>query len=452
MSEPYALFHGDCLEIMRSLETASADAMVTDPPAGIGFMGAAFDHHRGGREKWVAWLAERMAEARRVVKPGHYALVWALPRTSHWTATALEDAGWIVRDRVSHIFGSGFPKHKSALKPAVEDWWLVRAPGKGGALNIDSARIGYANPDDRAHRMDWSDRYGGKQHTTWADNGVTYGDKLNMSGGESSPAGRWPSHLVLSHSPSCRRVGERRVRGSHKPGGIDYIPPNGYGGGWTDRQPAQYYASPDGTETVDAYECAPDCPVFLLDRQSGERASPMPHIRAAGSDTKTLYGNGFGEGRDGLLKGNYGDSGGASRFFTRLEAGDYDPFIYCSKASRAERNRGCEGLEERRSPVYQDCPSGDFNARMNRVRPEIIKANHHPTVKSDQLMRWLCALITPPGGVVLDPFCGSGSTGVACAALNYGFIGIEQDADYLAIARERVDDAYNPLRKMMVAV
>jgi site-specific DNA-methyltransferase (adenine-specific) len=77
--------------------------------------------------------------------------------------------------------------------------------------------------------------------------------------------------------------------------------------------------------------------------------------------------------------------------------------------------------------------------------------NHHPTVKSQALMRWLVRLVTPPGGVVLDPFMGSGSTGVAALSEGFGFVGIERDADYFKIAERRIADAAEPLRHMGVA-
>ena len=89
---------GDCLEILRSAPDNSIDAMVTDPPAGISFMGQQWDSDRGGRAGWVSWLSAIMEQALRVLKPGAYALVWALPRTSHWTATALEDAGFEIAE------------------------------------------------------------------------------------------------------------------------------------------------------------------------------------------------------------------------------------------------------------------------------------------------------------------------------------------------------------------
>jgi hypothetical protein len=153
------IHHGDCVEVMATLEPDSIDAIVTDPPAGIGFMGKSWDHHRGGRDLWVAWMTEVMTECLRVAKPGAYAVVWALPRTSHWTGWALENAGWELRDKIIHGFATGFPKSHNlpgglgtALKPAYEDWWLARKPLVGtvaanrerygtGALNIDGTRI-----------------------------------------------------------------------------------------------------------------------------------------------------------------------------------------------------------------------------------------------------------------------------------------------------------------------
>jgi DNA modification methylase len=102
--------HGDCIDVMRAMDDACVDAIVTDPPAGISFMGKAWDGDKGGRDQWVAWMQSVAVEAMRVAKPGAHALVWALPRTSHWTATAWENAGWTVKDRVSHLFGTGFPK------------------------------------------------------------------------------------------------------------------------------------------------------------------------------------------------------------------------------------------------------------------------------------------------------------------------------------------------------
>src|SRR5271166_2991347 len=104
------LKNGDCFEVLKSLPDCSVDSIVTDPPAGINFMNLEFDSDKGGRDQWVSWLTSIMGEAKRVLKHGGHALVWALPRTSHWSACAVENAGFEIRDIIAHVFGSGFPK------------------------------------------------------------------------------------------------------------------------------------------------------------------------------------------------------------------------------------------------------------------------------------------------------------------------------------------------------
>jgi len=110
------VIQGDCIEVMKTMPDNSVDTIITDPPAGISFMGKSWDSNKGGRDKWIEWLTEVMRECYRVAKPGSTALVWAIPRTSHWTATAIENAGWQVKDIIMHIFGSGFPKSTDISK------------------------------------------------------------------------------------------------------------------------------------------------------------------------------------------------------------------------------------------------------------------------------------------------------------------------------------------------
>lgn len=373
---------GDCLAAMRSMPDDSVDAIVTDPPAGIAFMGTAWDGDKGGRRQWISWLAEVMSEALRVVKPGGHALVWALPRTSHWTGTALEDAGWEVRDVLTHIFGSGFPKSAnvskaidatagmreaqpstpdaikwdgwhSALKPAQELWYLARKP-LDGTIAANAMRHGTGALNIAANRVGTS---GGTQAVNFgADAGTMYG------GGKGKPtneiatidAGRWPPNLLLTHSIECNATGR----------------------------------------------CVPWCPVAEMDRQSGASRSfidDCPRGRREGSFVDT----GADKGSSRPNGTQHNDSGGASRFFPR--------FRYQAKPSTEEKSAG-------------------LTARSS-----------HPTVKSIALMRWLVRLITPPDGVVLDPFAGSGTTGIACVHEGASFIGIEQSEEFAAIARARIE-------------
>lgn len=115
MTQPN-LLQGDCLTVLRNLPSNSLDSLVTDPPAGISFMGKDWDKDKGGRDQWIAWMTEVMAECHRVLKPGAHGLVWAIPRTSGWTQRALEDANFEIRDCISHLFGSGFPKSRDPWK------------------------------------------------------------------------------------------------------------------------------------------------------------------------------------------------------------------------------------------------------------------------------------------------------------------------------------------------
>ena len=160
------IYTGDCLEVLKTLPDNSIDALITDPPAGISFMGKNWDSDLGGRLHWIGWLTLVLIECKRVMKPGAHGLVWALDKTAHWTATACEEAGFGVRHKIYHAFGSGFPKAHvfnkdkdpevcqagfsgwgtGGLKPAVEEWILIRKPleKEPEYVKIAEKRIEYA--------------------------------------------------------------------------------------------------------------------------------------------------------------------------------------------------------------------------------------------------------------------------------------------------------------------
>ncbi len=350
------IINGDSLVELKQLRTDSIDSLVTDPPAGISFMNKEWDKPTD----FIKDTTTIYKECLRVLKPGSHGLVWAIPRTSHWTATALEQAGFEIRDVFTHIFGSGFPKSLNigkhikewdgwgtALKPASEHWILVRKPlseptvaknvlkhGTGG-LNIDASRIDVVDQDKVV--ANWNRETCTDMRSGNYGNGIASGVELKTT----APQGRFPANLVLSHNEDCEG------------------------------------------------ECAESCAVKMLDEQSGILKSGKieRHHKLAQNSWKQS---------SGLTTGleSYGDSGKASRFF------------YCAKASKRDRGEG----------------------------------NVHPTVKNTKLMEYLIRLITPPGGTVLDPFMGSGSTGVAAKRLGSGFVGIEKEVEYFEIASKRLDN------------
>ena len=219
-------------------------------------------------------------------------------------------------------------------------------------------------------------------------------------GGDKNPlitAGRYPPHLLLSHAADCA------------PGA-----------------------------------CVEDCPVAVLGAQSGHADS-----RPGATNHEEGHTHTYGWAKGGIYKKGaiHKDTGTAARFFPQFwPHGDAPPFLYAAKASRRERNAGCEGLEERHAPKGNHI-GRDLSNPKNHLGglQGSQQSNHHPTVKSQALMRWLVRLVTPPGGVVLDPFMGSGSTGVAALAEGFGFVGVEASAEYLEIARARIAHAAGPL-------
>jgi site-specific DNA-methyltransferase (adenine-specific) len=330
--------NADCLKALPTLDAASVDVVITDPPYGINFNNMRWDRpsaldpaHKPGRRTpnadpssaFQSFSAQWSAECLRVLKPGGHLAAFAAPRTFHLLARGLEEAGLELRDVLMWIQGQGYPATSvlpgglgTGLKPAWEPIMLARRPLDGstehnlaehgtGAMNIDACRVELSAQDCPTE-------------------GQSHGRRITAS-----ERGRWPANLLLSHGRSCTRS-----------------------------------------------RCERDCPIVLL----GER----------------------------------------HRFF------------YAPKAPRHERDAGCEQLPRR---VVQTYKIGARNVQLCNDNPV---ANIHPTVKPIELMRWLVRLLTPHGGLVLDPFAGSGSTGAAAVLEGARFFGIEQDSEYVRIAQARI--------------
>jgi len=346
---------------MRTMPDCSVDAVVTDPPYGLSFMGKAWDYDVPGVDVW--------REVLRVLKPGGHLLAFAGTRTQHRMAVAIEDAGFEIRDMIAWVYGSGFPKSLNvskaidkaagaeretpfspeaqqwegwgtALKPALEPITVARKPFKGtvaanvlehgtGAINIDGCRVA---TDDNLNGGAYA--INGLERTDeW---GANNGFRRNQGLEYVQPSGRWPANLIH-----------------------------------------------DGSEEV---------------------ASLFPQSNSSQPSANGRYGDGKGRGGNAIFgdglnsstpnRAPIGDSGSAARFF------------YTAKATKAER-QGCT----------------------------------HSTVKPLDLMAYLCRLVTPPGGTVLDPFMGSGTTIKAALPEGFNAIGIERDPSYFAMAEHRMNGA-----------
>lgn len=342
----YVILVGNCLDTLKSLPDNSVDAVITDPPYGLEFMGKGWDKGVPGVEFWVEFL--------RVAKPGAMLLSFGGTRTYHRMTCAIEDAGWLLRDCMQWLYATGFPKgsdlgktigdewdgYGTSLKPAWEPIVMAMKPLDGtfaqnaekwgvAGLWIDGVRI---STTDTGHRPN----KGGLLNS-----GASYGAGVRKSDWTMDEKGRWPTNVIL-----------------------------------------------------DEYAAAE------LDRQSGI-SKPKPGRKGKRG------GNGFGMYDDAKSAAHEGvwpadPGGGASRFF------------FVTKASKSEKNYGL---------------------------PEGV-ANPHPTVKPVKLMQYLCRMVRmPTNGTILDPFAGSGSTGVAAIREGFNFVGCELTQEYVPILEARVDTA-----------
>jgi site-specific DNA-methyltransferase (adenine-specific) len=424
------LFNGDSGAL--ALKPNTIDAIVCDPPAGIDFMGKGWDSDKGGRDVWIKWLAATLGPAFAALKPGGHALVWALPRTSHWTATALEDLGFEIRDVVMHLFGTGFPKsldvskaidsRLGAERQVVGEREVTREikyDGKGGNALVGGTGGGATMIPVTAPATPEAEAWEG------------WGTALKPAAEHwilcRKPLEGTVAQNVLTHGTGALNIGGCRIDGAPRPmrvnaGGVDprgeFFGGNGKYGSSALGEQAQTLGRWPAHVTMDEEAAA------ILDEQSGFSKSPKKTVRGGKRDLA------FGMKRQENVA-CHGDSGGASRFF------------YVAKAPRKEKDLGCEALPVKTGGEATDRVEGSAglgNPRAGAGRTGGAR-NHHPTVKSIALMRWLCRLITPPGGVVLDPFTGSGSTAVAALAEGFKFVGCEMDPEYVKIAKARIEYA-----------
>lgn len=370
----FELHTGDCIAVMRTLPANSVASIVTDPPYGLGFMDKAWDKGVPGVEFWDEML--------RVAKPGAYLLAFGGTRTSHRMTCAIEDAGWEIRDTIMWLYGSGFPKSHNgpwggtALKPAHEPIIMARKPLVGTvAANVLAYGTGGLNID--LCRVDT-----GEVNPSIARRQGAVNHLSDRPAAETEAEGK----LKSRQSPEAYRAERSGEALGRWPANVIHDGSEEVLAGFPDAPGQQGRAKDDGEATGNA----------VYGAMRNVTAQPEPRAESDKS---------------------------AARFF------------YCAKASRADRNDGCDRLAAK--PLLWT--SGDKSpGTFQSAATKRVATNNHPTVKPTDLMRYLCRLVTPAGGLVLDPFMGSGSTGRGALLEGFRFVGIEQDADYTAIAQHRI--------------
>lgn len=417
-------------------------ALICDVPYLIGFMGKSWDS--GG----ISYQPEMWAQFHEFLYPGAFGMTFAGARTSHRIACAIEDAGFVLHDKIFLWgFSSGFPKgakvkgaafgghrygHQN-IKPSAEVVILFRRPYEGkpqeditktgaGSLNIDAGRVGYQSDKDKASATPQGECTSKESAAVGAEPDAGRGLKRVVFQ-RPELKGRYPANLVLCHHPECRPCGTKQVKPleGHRPNPVA-VQSDGHI--QFNKKPAGYqktsYTEPDGIESAPAYDCHPDCPVKQLDETVGVKKSGKPGVMRKCKNDSSAYG---AESRTpGTEMTGFGDSGNVSRFFfqsdwnleTQERLDNADALFYSGKAKRGERDAG---LDER-------CP--------------------HPTMKPLALTNFLARLLLPPAKYaprkILVPFGGVCSEAIGAMLAGWeDVMVVEQDADYCDLGRKRVE-------------
>jgi len=451
------LFCGDMLQILPTFSENTFDSVVCDPPYGLtaskkdgdggGFMGQKWDSRVPGPEFWDAIL--------RVAKPGAHLIAFGGTRTFHRLMVAIEDAGWEIRDCLMWVYGSGFPKSMDVSKAIdkhngdsrevvgsrdkrgafggvafAQDEWTLNQSNQPLSLPISSGGSEISRQFDgwgTALKPAWEPIILARKPLigTVAENVITFGTGgINIDG---CRVGGEPSPSVL-----MRQSG--KAPSSCKPGE--------YGSTIQNRINPDVWCQPKIGEQLGRF------PANLIHDGSDEVLSRFPE---AGGGYGKRGGGTSGDwnptdrsiSRGQTIRGGgeligFGDSGSAARFF------------YCAKASRQDRDEGLDHLEKVVISITEGHGRGDVNTSKggDGIRENNARANTHPTVKPTELMRYLCRLVTPKNGFILDPFMGSGSTGKAANLEGFRFCGVDLDENFVNISRGRIEWAIQEKSKI----
>lgn len=397
MSE-YKLHLGNCLDHLEFMPDNSVDSIVTDPPYGLSFMGKKWDYDVPSVAIW--------AECLRVLKPGGHLLSFAGTRTQHRMAVNIEDAGFEIRDMVSFLYDTNETAQALIESLTQEQLKLLDASfGRDGMLAWS-----YGSGFPKSHNL----------KDDWEGWGTALKPALEPITVARKPFNGTVASNVLAHGTGAINIDKCRV-------GSEVVSTHSRGAnGAFPKRPGETTAEESGRkkdqrEGLDHSERIGRWPANVIHDGSHEVLALFPAKAGAQAPVKgtedSAASTGNVTGKRARVKGAFhGDSGSAARFF------------YCAKASRNDRH---EGLQDP-GPQFQ------HGATLRKVENTDTKGNNHPTVKPTDLMAYLCRLVTQPGGVVLDPFMGSGSTGKAAIREGFQFVGIEMDPEYLAIAEARI--------------
>ena len=419
----FELHHGKAEQVLANIPENTFHSIVTDPPYGLKFMGKKWDYDVPSVLIWQAIY--------RSLKPGGYLIAFSGTRTYHRMAVNIEDAGFQIRDMISWVYGSGFPKSHNISKS------IDKAAGNEPQLSNGSS----SSPNGKIGGYE-GERYKQKRETIFGTV-QDQPDKYSFVSPEAQQWDGWGSALkpavepiviaqkpfkgtiaanVLKHGVGGINIDACRVglNGEKQPSGSaklflknnEFTTDKIYGDDkttpLTGRFPANFIH--DGSPEV----------VSLFPSKAGANAPVINHHSSKSNGIYNDY-----DHKGGFESTFYNDLGSAARFF------------YCAKASPTDRNEGCNDIK----PVIDTDRQNDSIDLANRLHNKSKSLNNHPTVKPTTLMRYLVRLVTPPNGIVCDPFCGSGSTGKACIAEGFRFVGIDLDPHNIAISHARITHA-----------
>jgi DNA modification methylase len=427
-NENVKLMLGDNIEKLRELPDNFVDSIVTDPPYGLSFMNKKWDYDVPSIDFWK--------EVYRVLKPGGHILSFGGTRTYHRMVVNMEDAGFEIRDQIMWVYGSGFPKslnigkgidkklgnEREVIGTLADIHPRYNTPRKGG--NGINQREGFGESDVAPPLTKGNSEYEGWgtglkpanepivlarkpiSEKTIVDNVLKWGTGgINVDGcrigyvDDNDKSSAKPQGKTLKHKGWDTEKWLEETKEPHNEG----------------RFPANFIIDEEAGK--------------LLDEQSGEGKSTKYKITLPKIAGKNIFdGGNNGNGRtDIMTDSGYSDTGGASRFF------------YVPKVSKKERNMGLDNFEEKENPSNNYGFTENFTANDNTLN-RLSTKNNHPTVKPINLLTYLVRLITPPNGIVMDCYMGSGSTGIATLLEGFQFIGMEMDEEYFEIAKSRIEN------------